>query len=255
MGRGTANQTKTKIAIIAFFLVGIVTGFGFTQLYSFAVTQPLQLSLDEMYTKAIEDAMIAKQSEVYTGLTPITEENTNLVWQGDAGNKSVLVVIFTRFASSYPVGETVTTSWGDTWVTVAPEIQVFFQDHVSGDINVTVRVAQLLGLPANTSNCYFVEAWVKPQELFRPSPDNEITDTTAALTFPDSATADYKVWFNNNIIASYYPMKYPWTRLGYTYDWGTNTPNHVGLSEYILPQNSTITVKSVTQTNEYLTGT
>ena len=248
-------MTKYRLLIVAFFIIGIIVGFGFTQLYTYTGAPSLapRLSLDQMYENAIEDAMVAKESEVYNGLTPITENNSNLTWQGDAGNRSgsVLMVTWTKYASSYPVGETVTTSWGETWVTAAPEIKVFFQDHVSPDTNATVRAAQLLGMPANTSNTCFVELWVNPQSLFRPTPNNEINDTVATLSFPSTATADYKAWFNSNIIFSYYPMKFPWTRLGYTYDWG-NTATHVGLSEFVLRQNSTVTVKSVTPTVDYL---
>ena len=105
---------------------------------------------------------------------------------------------------------------------------------------------------SNSSDTYFVELWVHPQSLFRPSPDNEINDTSATLNFPASATADYKAWFNNNIIYSYYPMKFPLTRLGYTYDWGSQ--NHVGLSEFVLKQNSKVTVNSVMPTADYLRG-
>lgn len=252
-GLQMVNRPKTRSYIIAFFIIGMVVGMGFLQLYTMDVTPAasVQPSLDQMYTNAIEDAMVAKESEVYNGLTPIVENNSNLIWRGTPGNESALVVTWTKYASSYPVNESITTSWGDTWVTVAPEIQVFFQVHVKAGTNVTVRAAELLGMPANTSNTYFVEFWANPQSLFRPTPDNEITDTVASLTFPSSATAEYKDWFNSNIINSYYPMKYPWTRLGYTYDWG-NTGNHVGLSEFILKQNSTVTVKSVTPATEYL---
>ena len=142
--------------------------------------------------------------------------------------------------------------WGETWVTAAPEIQVFFKDHVSVNVDYTLRAAQLLGLPANTTNTVFVELWVKPETLFRPTPDNEVADSTATLYFPSGTADDYMDWFNSNIISSYYPMKYPWTRLGYTYDW-ENTVTHVGLSEFVIKQNSTVTVKSVTPTAEYLT--
>lgn len=243
---------KDRNIILVFFVIGIIATLGVTQLYT-AVIAPRFApppTLDQLYTIAIEDAIIAKESEISTNLTPIVENNTNLIWQGQGENASVLVVTWTKYANSYPVGQNVTTSWGDTWVTVAPQIQVFFNDHVASDANDTVRAAQLLGMPANTTNTYFVELWVKPQTLFRPTPDNEVGDNTASLTFPANATADYKEWFNSNIIYSYYPMKYPWTRLGYTYDWGSS--NHVGLSEFILKQNSTVTVKSVTPTVEYL---
>jgi len=110
-----------------------------------------------------------------------------------------------------------------------------------------------LGLPPNASNSVFVEFWVNPDDLFRPAADCEIGDTSAQLSFPDNATAEYKAWFDSNIIYSYYPMQYPWTRLGYTYDWGSSE-SHVGLSEFVLAQNSTVTVKSVTPTGEYLKG-
>ena len=245
-------QRKYVIYIIAFFIIGISVGAGFNQLYNtVAPSSSTTLSLDQMYTNAIEDAMVAKQNEVYSGLTPIVENNSNLIWQGEAGNKSVLVVTWTKYDSSYPVNESVNTTWGVTWVTVAPQIQTFFQDHVNSNANLTLRADELLGLPPNSTNTYFVELWVNPQSLFRPTPDNEINDTTASLSFPSTATADYEQWFNNNIIYSYYPMRYPWTRLGYTYDWG-DSQSHIGLSEFVIKQNSTVTVKSVTPTVEYL---
>jgi len=227
---------------------------GVTELYTAVIVPAFAPppTLNQRYIAAIEDAMVAKENEIYTNLTPIMENNSSLVWQGQGENASVLVVTWTKYSSSYPVGENVTTIWGDTWVTVAPEIQVFFKNHVNSDTNITLRAAQLLGLPANTSNTYFVELWVHPQALLRPSPDNEIGNATASLTFPANATTDYKEWFNSNIISSYYPMQYPWTRLGYTYDW--DSPNHVSLSEFIIAQNSTVIVKSVASTTEYLTG-
>ncbi len=244
---------NNKAKIIVLLVLGIIIGASLSLIYTTAIQPSLAppLSLDQMYQNAIEDTMVAKPNEICSGLAPIVETNTNLFWQGYSGNMSVLVVTFTKYASSYPVGETVNTTWGDTWVTVVPEIQTFFQEHVEPNANLTLRVKQLLGLPANSTGEYFVEMWVNPQSLFRPTPDNEITDTTAQLTFPASTTSEYKTWFNNNIIYSYFPEKYPWTRLGYTYDWG-NSNSHIGLSEFVLKQNSLVTVKSATPTTEYL---
>jgi hypothetical protein len=122
---------------------------------------------------------------------------------------------------------------------------------VGSDANLTLRTLQLLGLPPNSSSTYFVEMWVSPQSLFRPTPDSEITDTTVQLDFPSSATSEYKDWFNGNIVYSYYPERYPWTRLGYTYDWA-DTASHVGLSEFVLKQNSTVIVQAVYTINDYL---
>jgi hypothetical protein len=245
-------MSRSSVVFAVIFVVAIGLTLGLSELYTSIIAPAFapQPTLDQKYEKAIQDAMIAQQNEVCNTLTPITRNNSNLIWQGEGDNATVLVVTWTKYTSSYPVNGTVNTSWGDVWVTVAPEIQTFFHNHVNTNLNATIRTAELLGMPANTSNTAFVELWVNPQSLFRPAPDNEITDTTAGLTFPANATTQYKTWFNNNIIYSYYPMKYPWTRLGYTYDWGSS--NHVGLSEFILTQNSTVTVNSVTPTAEYL---
>jgi len=245
-----------RTLLAALFLVGVVATFGLIELYTVVLVPAFAPppTLDERYVSAVEDAMIAKQSEVYSGLTAILMNNSDLVWRGEGENATVLMVTWTKYASSYPVGENVTTTWGDTWVTAAPEMQAFFQSSVADDVNVSLRAAQLLGLPPNASNSVFVEFWVNPDDLFRPAADCEIGDTVAQLSFPDNATAEYKAWFDSNIIYSYYPMQYPWTRLGYTYDWGSSG-SHVGLSEFVLAQNSTVTVKSVTPTVEYLKGT
>ncbi len=246
---------KDRSLLIAFFVVGIVATLGLTTLYTAVIVPAFAPppTLDQRYLAAIEDAMIAKENEIYPYLTAINQNNSNLIWQGEGENASVLVVTWTKYASSYPVGENVTTSWGETWVTAAPEIQVFFKDHTSLNVNYTLRAAQLLGLPPTTTNTVFVELWVNPDALFRPTPDSEVTDSTASLAFPPGTADDYVDWFNSNIINSYYPMTYPWTRLGYTYDW-ENTVTHVGLSEFVITQNSMVTVKSVTPTAEYLQG-
>jgi hypothetical protein len=237
---------------MAIFVLGIIVCAGFYQAYgAIGASSKPTLTLEQRYQNSVEDAMIAKPAEVCSNLTAVVESNTDLIWQGEEGSKKVLVVALTKYASSYPVGETVCTSWGETWVTVVPEIQAFFQNNVGADANLTLRTLQVLGLPPNCSSTYFVELWVSPDQLFRPTPDNEITDTTAQLNFPTSATSEYKDWFNGNIVYSYFPEKYPWTRLGYTYDWG-NPTSPFGLSEFVLKQNSTVTVKSVNTIDSYL---
>ncbi|MBI5680163.1 MAG: hypothetical protein HZC47_04630 [Methanobacterium sp.] len=239
------------VLFAAIFAVGLLIGFSINGgSHYFTGTLAVNDNLNQTYVNAIDDATIAENSEIDSHLTPITENNSNLIWQGNGSDKRVLVVVWTKYNSSYPVGKNITNSWGETWVTVAPEIKNFFKAHSVSKQYLKLRVAQLLGLPPDSKNDYFAEIWVKPQDLFRPSPDNEINDTTAQLDFPSSIDPAYKKWFNDNIISSYFPKKYPWTRLGYTYDWG-NPYSHVGLSEFVLKNNSQITVKSVQTTNDY----
>ncbi|WP_445475776.1 hypothetical protein ACT9XH_03300 [Methanococcoides methylutens] len=204
--------------------------------------------LEQMYRGAIEDAMIAEENELCTELVPITESNTDLQWMEDSGEKYVLVVTWTKYPESFPAGSNVSTWWGDTWVMVIPELKSFVQKNDIQDDELTLRLEQLIGLPYDNGNNYFVEMWVMPDDLFRPSPDPEITDTQAQLYFHENVTQDHFEWFNSLNSTTY--NDYPWTRLGYTYDWG-DPDSDVGLSEYVIKQNSEVIVNSVSTTHDY----
>lgn len=256
------KTNKNYLMLTAFFMVGLVIGFGLCEITicptpfvgstnQATQTPTPQLTLDQMYQNAVKDAMVAEQSEIYNNLTVIIDTNPNLIWQGSGDNKTILVVTWTKYNSSYPVGTNVTTWWGETWVTVVPEIKIFFQKRANISENRTLRAEQLLGLPNDKGNLYFVEMWVKTSNLFRPTPDNEINDTVAELNFPASADPNYITWFNDNIIYSYYAKQFPWTRLGYTYDWG-NPQSEIGLSEFVIKKNATVNVKALMSTDEYL---
>ncbi len=147
----------------------------------------------------------------------------------------------------------------DSWVTVAPEMY----NMLGGKSPSLLRVVQLLGLPPSYATAggqreakYVLELWASPGDLFRPCPDSEISDTACETAFPADqfrmfdinnrirATEGlsipvfrtYTGWFNNRTRNVYTATDssdaYPWTRLGYTYDWGGS--NHVGLSEYVV---------------------
>ncbi len=211
---------------------------------------PFIKNADQVYREAVIDAMVADSSEICSTLVAIRPDNKYLSWS----NGYVLVVTWTKYKSSYPVGDTISTSWGEAWVTAVPEMKDWYKKHPVPRENIVLRTEQLLGLPKDSKNSYFVEMWVKPEDLLRPAYDNEIDDNTCGLSFPATASAGYISWFNNNIITSYYPpttaKQYPWTRLGYTYDWG-NPSNEIGLSEFIVKKNARVIVKSVYPTIDY----
>jgi len=209
--------------------------------------------LEEKYLDAIKDAMIAEEGELSDGLIEVVETNRYLHWSDINGETRVLAVTWTRYPDSYPVGQTIRTWWGDTWVTMVPEISDWFSENYRGDADVSLRTAQLLGLPKDTDYTHFVQLWVRPEDLFRPAPDNEITDRTVLLEFPESAEDWYIEWFQATMSDSYFPMRYPWTRLGYTYDWG-GANSEIGLSEFVLRQDSEVIVESIATTKAYLLG-
>lgn len=249
----------------------------------------------QAYADAVADARDALPSEISRDLTPIAAHNPRLIWENGVVGSRVLVVTWIGDAGRYYqcniptgcAGNMVCLEGGecptyryDSWVTVVPEIRDFF----AGAVPTPMRIAQLLGLPPEAATPghpreykYMLELWVSPKDLFRPCPDSEISDTTCELSMPADAFRvpdlaqlvrasagpaagtfmSYPDWFANQSRYSYTAdaNPYPWTRLGYTYDWGSG--NHVGLSEFVVrgarADGTTIPVgiRSVRRTADY----
>jgi len=261
------------------------------------------------YADACVDASQVTAAKISRNLTAITPENTNLIWENGVGSRVLVVSWVDQNACNIykcPAGGCLpadTCKEGkecqysrDTYVTLAPELKNFFKTKAA----TPMRIAQLLGLPPTdaTNKVCFLEMWVSPSDLFRPSPDPEITDQEAEIAFPAvkyksrfrqlSATelvyADmpcdpgqcpscvfgsgwsecgfttYENYINNRKRYIYSIARpYPWTSLGYTYDWG-NPDNRVGLSEFVLNGKKSdgskiaVGIKAVTETAVYFTN-
>ena len=208
---------------------------------------------DPAYQAAVADALVATPGEISRDLTPIVAWNHDLVWEGRAGVSRVKMVAYTGAYYDKSVGQDYVMSFGYLWVTAAPKLQQFFQ---SGQGAPSVaRLEQLLGLPPESGYTRIVEFWVDPADLFRPSPDPEVNDMEAGLEFPTGSQTSvpqaYQDWFHANYESSFHSAKpYPWTQLGYTYDWGRS--NHVGLSEFVIEKGATVGVVGVHQPLDYL---
>lgn len=215
------------------------------------------MDLATTYAAALQDAKVAEPDEIFDGLTAITPDNTNLAWQ----NERVLMVTWTSWNGYDGLVGQETKLGREVWVTATPQLQTFCQSYAATpEMPLTLRLEQLLGLPANNGKTRFVELWVSPADMLRPSPDGEIDDTTAELVIPGPerfpSQQDYEFhrdWFNLQMSLQAYddPSKgYPWTRLGYTYDWG-NPESEIGLSEFVVAAGSTVAVEKVYSHTEY----
>lgn len=216
------------------------------------------------YCRAVRDAEAATPDKISKNLTAIVDSNTNLIREKYSSCKRVLVTTWVD-AGTYKreyqdkVDQPYTfDSCRYTWVTVAPEVSNFCKSLGLKDERLTARLEQLLGLPPEGNKAYFIEFWVNPDDLFRPCPDSEINDQECALNFPRSkyvtVDVDYVTWFFDLRNGSYGASGgYPWTRLGYTYDWG-NPASHVGVSEFIIRPGSTVKIKATPSTAEYCSG-
>jgi hypothetical protein len=114
----------------------------------------------------------------------------------------------------------------------------------------SASVPFLLGLPPANGKDRVVEMWVPLNGMFRPSPDPEIDDTSAGLDFPPGTSQMHMDWITDLRATSYGPDGYPWTQLGYTYDWAPDS-NEVGLSELVVEQGTMVQVESVTPQDTY----
>ncbi|MCC6490802.1 MAG: hypothetical protein IT364_25165 [Candidatus Hydrogenedentes bacterium] len=247
-------------------LVTIVSSLACVTLFTGCpVTPPMtDAELAAAFQAAVDDAEVAEAAEICRTLTAIVPVEESLIWEGTPGESRVLVVTWTSYTGyDDQVGKSIAVAdllksvetTRDTWVTVAPQVQDFCGKLLLNDERMTLRVEQLLGLPPHNGKTRFVEFWVDPQDLFRPSPDPAITDHEAELDFPQSSlfvaiSPGHVTWYENMIATSYGTGGYPWTRLGYTFDWG-NPVSEVGLSEFVIRTGATVTVKSVTLNSDY----
>lgn len=210
-------------------------------------------SRDELwlrYQAAVDDAEQASPGEISRQLQAVVPANTSLRWRGEPGQSEVLVVTWTDWRG-YDGGEGTDMTLGrDVWVTLVPDLQDFCrrlpQRHSKA---VSRRLEQVLGLPPDDGRDRFVEIWAHPQDLLRPCPDPEISDHECELDFPVSAysvlSPHYKTWFDNLMATTYGEGGYPWTRLGYTYDWGRRRGSEVGLSELLIRKGAQVTISKV----------
>ena len=210
-----------------------------------------------LYEKSLQNAMSPGPNKVYSNLVSITSKNNSLAWKNINGEEYILVVAWKEDVSyfePYLDSTYFNTGTHENWITTAPEL--LNRMKVESYTDPTLRLKQLLGLPPNSSYKYFVEFWVRPTDLFRPCPDNEITDETCDLCFSKNTDSLYIKWINGNRISRYYNCgefdNYPWTQLGYTYDWNPTNTNHVGLSEFVIGKNKNIVVKEIYTTESYL---
>lgn len=210
----------------------------------------------QAYLAAVEDASVAEPGEIVRDLTPIVPSNEELIWREGPTGPQVKMAVWTDWPGyDETVGQEMPLAI-DIWVTAAPQIQDFCRQNGVKPEHLTRRLEQLLGLPPDDGKDRFVELWVDPTDLFRPTPDPEVTDQEAELTFPYvpdylTVSEDYMTWFNE-LLAEMYggDNPYPWTRLGYTYDWG-NPFSEVGLSEFIVRKGAVVEIISVTPTLAY----
>lgn len=231
-------------------------------------------------------------------LTAITADNPNLIWENDVVGSRVLVASYAADDGGKTKPCKDCKYYRTKWITVVPELYNFFRNKPfsttrleqllglppcygnSKIIEFFVSPADLIR-PSPDPEIIDQEAtldfpsesnWALQVKNYGPDdPDNLFDDFNPQCSCPFNAadpchrqTANYEEWFNNRnaVIYGINPPNcgapYPWTRLGYTYDWG-NQHDCEGLSEFVLlgglSRGVTLTIQSVTGEKEYFKPT
>ena len=136
------------------------------------------------------------------------------------------------------------------WVTAFPQVQNFCKEIKTNDIRMRLR--QFLGVAPDANKTHFVHVWVRPSDLFRPCYDENVSDTTCEYDINKSTSLAHKKWMQEKVKSAFPKtgLKVPWTRLGYTYDWG-NPRSYVGASEYVIKANSDVFIEASIPTGIY----
>ena len=227
-------------------------------------------------------------------LTAITVDNPNLIWENDVVGSRVLVASYASDDGGKTKPCKDCQYYRTKWVTVVPELYNVFKNRPfsttrleqllglppcygnSKIIEFFVSPADLLR-PSPDPEINDQEAtldfpwrnnWAMQAKSYdSEDPDNLFDDFSQNCLCPfdpfdpcHRETANYEEWFINRSAAVYGTdppncgAPYPWTRLGYTYDWG-NDHHHEGLSEFVLlgglNRGVTLTIHSVTDEKEY----
>lgn len=152
------------------------------------------------------------------------------------------------------------TRSGDvTWVTLAPELRELCRGWTLSGPALTRRLEQVLGLPPGGKYPrVFVEFTVPRAALSRPcvapaedAQGRPICNPALAGTWQQADTAQT---FAALTMASSYAVAggYPFTRLGYTYDWSPGSrPDHYGASEFVVAPATPTTIERQMSADEY----
>lgn len=204
-------------------------------------------------------ATIAAQAHVQNPVGWVVDNLKTVTGPGDGNTWSGGKVLVRAFTNPYYYNLTDKKNQelypSALWVTTGNELPAWYRDPANSvsASTISLRTAELLGLPTASLQQYnaVVELLVDPAKLIRPTKDPNIAAQPTVLPVdpfaPKPATlsqADYDAytaWYSANIISSYGdpdPNKqYPWTQLGYTYNWGgdqADLASITGLSEFVV---------------------
>jgi hypothetical protein len=178
-----------------------------------------------------------------------------LVFDPASGTASVTTLTSAR----YELGAT--TLPEDVWVTGDGEVRSRCRCHKRPGM----FLRQLLGLHPNSPIRHFVTFSVARADVFRPAVDPDPTRrwpcrnpraASCGQAFPAGTPVSHLIWMANEMATAWEittPLArdgYPWTRLGYTYNWRPGADRY-GASEYVVHAGATVKLTAITPYRRY----
>lgn len=199
----------------------------------------------ELWSAAVADAVFSEDDEVLE-LVCLTKDDPQVIW--DEAGQRVLLLTWHDYDEPCQPGQAMPA--GEIWATSLGEMVDWYRENGGGVTDWDLRFAQLLGVPDDGSHTRFTAFWISPDQVIRPA---YVTDVTAQMENGYELVTDptYREWFDGNIVYSYFASEYPWTRLGYTYDWSGGESEY-GLTEFLVSGQSQTEVAFTDSTQEFV---
>jgi hypothetical protein len=158
-----------------------------------------------------------------------------------------MVTVATITSDPGTPGQWFTAHSGGTWVTGVPEVREICSQWRGTPAEIETRLRQLIGLPPDADTPWFLVFQVKATDVFRPavSPaidteypcpvdDNGVPPADCGNAFPARTSPEHYQWMAQSAFSLHaVPGGYPWTHLGYTYNWRPGQDRY-GTSEYVI---------------------
>lgn len=209
------------------------------------------------YDAAVKAAANLTSEDIYP-LISIGPGADYAAMSGD--NSQVILVAWHNEPDKYKDGEMVTLKDDVLWAYTDKEFLKWYNENGEKVTNWNLRLKQLLGKSPDFPATHFTVFWAEVKDLYRPAfiPDvaSNMMGTELQGEF-DGENDEKAIWFKNwfdATSAKAYASEggFPWTRLGYTYDWGRTDGGKYGLSEFIVREGAQIDVKFTRGTKAFV---
>lgn len=196
------------------------------------------LSIDDKYSLAVEAVKHLDKKDI-KNLVVLSQSDP---LSGVIGDK-VLLATFHDAPEFYKEGTDNILKIQVMWTATAKEVSSKMASDLSNCSKV--RISQIIGVGPKDRLTDISIISVKVSDLFRPAynPDVKVNRMSFNL---ESDNKKFISFFNKNFENN----TYPWTALGYTYDYGKE--EHYGLSEFVLLKGSSYYVEKTVKIDDYI---